>query len=231
VQKCLQRIKGAHGIVVLSADEPDKIIAARIGNAGGVVIGIGQGEMFVASDVPAILEHTRNVVFLESCQMAVIRKDGFSLKTLDGKPIEPKIAAISWDPVAAEKGEYRHFMQKEIHEQVRAMNDTIAGRVDFEKGLIHFDHLHLNTDQSKAITKIFITACGTAYHVGMIGKLLVEKIARIPVEVDIASEFRYRDPIVPSGSVLLAISQSGETADTLAAMEEGKKEVLNFGQL
>jgi glucosamine--fructose-6-phosphate aminotransferase (isomerizing) len=223
VQKSLQRIRGAHGIVVLSADEPDKIIAARIGNAGGVVIGIGDGEMFVASDVPAILEHTRKVVFLESMQTAIVYKDHFELKTIDGKSLTAKIQTISWDPVAAEKGEYRHFMQKEIHEQVRAINDTLAGRVDFDKDEIHFDHLQLSAQEASRISKIFITACGTASHVGMIGKILIEKIARIPVEMDIASEFRYRDPIIPENSVVLAISQSGETADTLAAMEEGKR--------
>lgn len=223
VQKSLQQIKGAHGVVVLSADEPDKIIAARIGNAGGVVIGIGEREMFVASDVPAILEHTRKVVFLESMQMAIIHRDHLELKTVEGKPLTAKTHTINWDPVAAEKGEYQHFMQKEIHEQVRAINDTLAGRVDFEENEIRFDHLELTAGEAKRISKIFITACGTASHVGMIGKILIEKLARIPVEADIASEFRYSDPLIPENSVVLAISQSGETADTLAAMEEGRQ--------
>jgi glutamine---fructose-6-phosphate transaminase (isomerizing) len=223
VKKCLQRIKGAHGIVVLSADEPEKIIAARIGNAGGVVIGIGENEMFIASDVPAILEHTRSVVFLESMQMAVVYQDGYEVKTLGGKIIQTKPLTISWDPIAAEKGKFRHFMQKEIHEQVRGINDTIAGRVDFENDIIHFEHLILEKEEVKTLSKIFITACGTASYVAMLGKILIEKIAGIPVEFDIASEFRYRDPIIPPNSVVLAISQSGETADTLAAMEEGKR--------
>lgn len=223
VQKSLQQIKGAHGIVVLSADEPDKIIAARIGNAGGVVVGIGEGEMFIASDVPAILEHTRKFVFLESMQMAVVFQNRFELKTIKGDTLTPKPQAINWDPIAAEKGEFQHFMQKEIHEQVRGINDTLAGRVDFDKNLIHFDHLRLTSEEANQISKIFITACGTASHVGMLGKILIEKIARIPVEMVIASEFRYSDPIIPEHSVVLAISQSGETADTLAAMEEGKK--------
>lgn len=223
VQKTLKHIRGAHGIVVLSADEPDKIIAARIGNAGGVVLGIGENEMFVASDVPAILEHTRRVVFLESMQMAIVYQNRFEVKTVEGKAISPKTQTINWDPVAAEKGEYQHFMQKEIHEQVRGINDTLAGRVDFDRNSIHFDHLQLTSESAGRISKIFITSCGTASHVGMLGKILIEKIARIPVEMVIASEFRYSDPIIPENSIVLAISQSGETADTLAAMEEGKK--------
>jgi glucosamine--fructose-6-phosphate aminotransferase (isomerizing) len=222
-QRCLQNLRGAHGVVVLSADEPDKMIAARIGNAGGVVLGIGEDEMFVASDVPAILESTRKMVFLESMQVAVIRKTKVEVMGLNGKRIEQKIQHIAWDPVAAEKGEYRHFMQKEIHEQVRALNDTLAGRVDFEQGSIHLDQLNLSEAQAQMIRRIFLTACGTASHAAMVGKYLLEAIARIPSEMEIASEFRYHDPIIPPDSVLLAISQSGETADTLAAMEEGRK--------
>ncbi len=223
-RKSLQHLRGAHGIVVLSSREPDKIIAARIGNAGGVVIGVGEGEMFIASDLPAILEHTRQVAFLESQQLAVVTRNGFQVKTLDGKPAQPGIQHVSWDPVSAEKGAYRHFMAKEIHEQVRSLTDTIAGRVDLKNGQgIRLPELHLTAEQAKRIKKIFITACGTAAHAGEVGKILIEHIARIPVEVDIASEFRYRDPIVDKDTVVLAISQSGETADTLAAMEEGRK--------
>jgi len=217
-------LKGAHGIVVLSSREPDKIVAARIGNAGGVVVGLGEGEMFIASDLPAILEHTRQVVFLESHQMAVVTRQGLELMTLGGKPLRYKVQSVAYDPVAAEKGEYRHFMQKEIHEQVRSLTDTIAGRVDFDNGHnICLPELNLTAELAKNIQKIFITACGTASHAGMVGKVLIEHIARIPVEVDIASEFRYRDPIVDKNSVVLAISQSGETADTLAAMEEARR--------
>jgi len=223
VRKTLQQIRGAHGIVVLSADEPDKIIAARIGNAGGVVIGYGENEMFVASDIPAILEQTRKMSFLESRQMAVVTRKGVTVQTLDGKPITPTIQTINWDPIAAEKGEYRHFMQKEIHEQVRSLTDTLAGRVDFDKGLIQLPQLKLTAETARKINKIIITACGTAQHAGLVGKIYIEKIARIPVEVDIASEFRYRDPIIQPGTVVLSISQSGETADTLAAMEEGRQ--------
>jgi glucosamine--fructose-6-phosphate aminotransferase (isomerizing) len=217
-----RQIRGAHGIVLFSSKEPDKIVAARIGNAGGVVIGIGKDEMFVASDLPAILEHTRRVVFLESRQLAVITKGGLEIQTLEGKPVNYKVQSVAWDPISAEKGEFRHFMHKEIHEQVRSLTDTIAGRVDFESGQVRIPELGLTKAQARQISKIFITACGTAYHAGQVGKVLIEKIARIPVEVDIASEFRYRDPIVDENTVVIAISQSGETADTLAAMEEAK---------
>lgn len=223
VRLTLKQLKGAHGIVVMSSRFPDKIIAARIGNAGGVVLGLGEGEMFVASDIPAILEHTRRVIFLESRQMAVITRNGAAVKTLDGAPVNPQVHTVAWDPVAAEKGEYRHFMQKEIHEQVRSLTDTLAGRVDFDEGRIRLPQLNVTAESAKQIQKIFITACGTASHAGMVGKILIEKIARIPVEVEIASEFRYRDPIIPEGSVVMAISQSGETADTLAAMELGRR--------
>lgn len=223
-RQAFKLLKGAHGIVVFSSREPDKIIAARIGNAGGVVIGIGEGEMFVASDMPAILEHTRRIVFLESLQMAVVTKDGVKVQTLIGQPVDYEVHTISWDPVSAEKGEYRHFMHKEIHEQVRSLTDTIAGRVDFESGRIQIPDLHLTPEFARRIKKIFITACGTAYHAGQVGKVLIETIARIPVETDIASEFRYRKPILDSDTVVLSISQSGETADTLAAMEEARKQ-------
>jgi glucosamine--fructose-6-phosphate aminotransferase (isomerizing) len=222
-RKALSHLKGAHGIVILSAREPDKIVAARIGNAGGVVIGIGDGEMFVASDIPAILEHTRQVVFLESHQMAVISKNDLLVQSLNGDPVAYEVHSVSWDPVSAEKGEYRHFMQKEIHEQVRSLTDTIAGRVDFENGHIRLPELNLTAELVRRVQKVFITACGTAYHAGMVGKVLIETIARVPVEVDIASEFRYRDPILNENTVVLAISQSGETADTLAAMEEARR--------
>ncbi len=223
VRITLQTIRGAHGIVVLSADEPDQIIAARIGNAGGVVIGVGENEMFIASDVPAIMESTHKVIFLESQQMAIVKKDSWHIQTLDGKEVNSKVQTIDWDPVSAQKGEFQHFMQKEIHEQVRSLNDTLAGRVDFERGEIQLPELNLTPKFSNSIPKIFITACGTASYVGMLGKIMIEKIARIPTEMEIASEFRYSDPIIAKNSVVLAISQSGETADTLAAIEEGRK--------
>ncbi|MBI3160663.1 MAG: glutamine--fructose-6-phosphate transaminase (isomerizing) [Chloroflexi bacterium] len=221
-RQALGHLHGHHGVVMISSREPDKIVAARIGNAGGVAIGFGEGEMFVASDIPAILEHTRKVVFLESRQMAVVSRAGMTLQTLEGEALDYTPDTVSWDPVAAEKGEYRHFMQKEIHEQIRSLTDTIAGRVDFEEGRILLPQLNLTEDFARRIDRIIIIACGTAAYAGMLGKVLIEKIARIPVEVDIASEFRYRDPIITPDTVVLAISQSGETADTLAAMAEGK---------
>ncbi|HEY57825.1 MAG TPA: glutamine--fructose-6-phosphate transaminase (isomerizing) [Anaerolineae bacterium] len=223
VRRALQHVEGSNAVVVMSTREPDKIVAARLGNAGGVVIGFGEDEMFVASDLPAILEHTRRVIFLEHRQMAVITREGVEVFTLDGEPVEVQPTTVPWDPVAAEKGEYRHFMQKEIHEQVRGLTDTIAGRVDFREGRIHLPDLHLTPEFARRLRKIFITACGTAYHAGLVGKTLIERIARVPVEVMVASEFRYADPIIEPDSVVLAISQSGETADTLAAMEEGRR--------
>jgi glucosamine--fructose-6-phosphate aminotransferase (isomerizing) len=222
-RKALGHLRGAHGIVLLSTREPDKIVAARIGNAGGVVIGVGEGEMYIASDIPAILEHTRTMAFLESGQMAVITKDGFQAYTLEGNPVELELHNVPWDPVSAAKGEYKHFMLKEIYEQVRSLTDTIGGRADFEAGRVRFEHLELNEQSARDIKKIIITACGTAAHAGMVGKILIERIARLPVEVDIASEFRYREPLVDEGTVVLAISQSGETADTLAAIEEARQ--------
>ena len=222
-RRTFNQVHGAHGIVLLSADEPDKIVCARIGNAGGVVIGLGEGENFIASDIPAILEHTRKVIFLESRQMAIITREGVRIETLEGDAVQPEVHTIAWDAVSAEKGEYRHFMQKEIHEQVRALTDTLAGRIDFSEGRVRLPELNLTTELAKGIKRIYITACGTAAYAGMVGKTLIEKIARIPVEVVIGSEFRYSDPIIDEHTVVLAISQSGETADTLAAMDEGRK--------
>jgi len=219
----LKQIKGAHGIVAFSSREPDKIVAARIGNAGGVVIGLGENENFVASDIPAILEHTRRVMFLESRQMAVITRSAVKVETLEGTVFIPEIHTIAWDPIAAEKGEYRHFMQKEIHEQVRSLTDTLAGRVDFEDGKIRLPQLNLTAEKAKQIQKIIITACGTAAYAGQVGKVLIERIARIPVETIIASELRYGEPIIDENTIVLAVSQSGETADTLAAMDECRR--------
>ncbi|MEE8568803.1 MAG: glutamine--fructose-6-phosphate transaminase (isomerizing) [Anaerolineales bacterium] len=221
-RRAIAHLEGAHGIVLMSVHEPDKIVAARVGNAGGVVIGVGEGEMYIASDIPAILEHTRRMAFLESTQMAIVTKDGFKVITLQGEPIEPEIQSVAWDPVSAEKGEYKHFMLKEIYEQVRSSTDTIGGRVDFEAGRIFLPGLNLTPEFASRIQRMVIIACGTAAHAAMVGKVLIERIAGLPVEVDIASEFRYRDPLVDEKTVVLAISQSGETADTLAAMSEAR---------
>ena len=223
VQLTMKRVKGAHGLVVMSSREPDRLVTARLGNAGGVAIGRGAGEMFIASDLPAIVEHTREITFLESGQLAVVSRAGFEVQTLDGAKIQPKTQHIPWDPVSAEKGSYRHFMQKEIHEQVRSLSDTMIGRIDFDDYRVVLPDLNLSSARAKQIRRIFITACGTALHAGMVGKTIIEHLTRIPVEVMVASEFRYIDPIVDANTVVLAISQSGETADTLAAMEEGRK--------
>lgn len=220
VKQTLPRLKGASAFVFLSPQEPETLIVARLGNAGGIVIGIGEGEMFIASDIPAILEYTRNVIFLENRQMAKITRSGAEISRLDGTPLTARQHNIPWDPVAAEKGPYRHFMQKEISEQPRAITDTIRGRADFYKGRVVLDTLALTADEAQALQKITIVACGTSYHAGLVGKFLFENLARVPVEVDYGSEFRYRHPIVGKNSAVLALTQSGETVDTLAAMEE-----------
>ncbi|HWS24740.1 MAG TPA: glutamine--fructose-6-phosphate transaminase (isomerizing) [Anaerolineales bacterium] len=222
-RKTFNQLRGASSIVLISNSEPDKIVCARLGNAGGIVIGLGKGENFISSDIPAILEHTREMVFLEAGQMAIVTRHSFRLETFSGEQIQPKINQIAYDPIAAEKGEFRHFMQKEIHEQVRSITDTLSGRVDFQKGKIYLNDLNIDDSRVRATDRIYITACGTAAYAGMVGKTLIEKIARIPVEVVIGSEFRYSDPIIDDKTIVLAITQSGETADTLAAMEEGRR--------
>jgi len=223
VRRALKRIKGAHAVVVMSSREPDRLVAARLGNAGGVVVGFGEGEMFVASDMPAILEHTREMVFLEDRQMAVVTREGAEFTTLDGQPVVKEVYTVPWDPVSAAKGEYKHFMQKEIYEQARSITDTIRGRVDFEAGRVCLDEIYITPDEAKAFERMFIVACGTSAYAALVGKFIIEALARIPVEVDYGSEFRYRDPLVNERTLVLAISQSGETVDTLAAMEEARR--------
>jgi glucosamine--fructose-6-phosphate aminotransferase (isomerizing) len=220
----LTLLKGAHGIVVMSVNEPDRLVAARIGNAGGVTLGVGDGEMFIASDMPAILEHTRRMVFLENGEMAVITADGYQVMVLqDGAPVEKEVHTIAWDPVSAAKGEYRHFMEKEIYEQARSVTDTIRGRADFETGQMRLaQEIPLTVEQARALEKLIIVACGTSAYSAQVGKFMIESLARLPVEVDYGSEFRYRDPIINANSAVLAITQSGETVDTLAAMEEAR---------
>ncbi|MCC7360205.1 MAG: glutamine--fructose-6-phosphate transaminase (isomerizing) [Anaerolineales bacterium] len=222
-RRAFAHLQGAHGIVVLSARAPDQLVAARIGNAGGVTIGLGEGENFVASDIPAILEHTRRIIFLESRQMAVVTREGVHVQTLAGAPLQPEVHTIAWDPVAAEKGEYAHFMEKEIFEQARALTDTIRGRADFEAGVVRLPQLNLTPALAQRLQKVVIVACGTSYYSAQVGKQLIETLARVPVEVDIASEFRYRDPLVGPDTAVLAITQSGETVDTLAALEEARR--------
>jgi glucosamine--fructose-6-phosphate aminotransferase (isomerizing) len=222
VRAMLHQIDGAHAIVVMSSHEPDKLVAARLGNAGGVTVGVGQGEMFVASDVPAILEHTQQVIHLDHGEMAVVTARGARFLTLAGDPVPKEPQHIPWDPVSAVKGAYRHFMQKEIYEQAEAITHTLSGRVDFERGQVCLEEMNLAPDRARALDKIVIVACGTSAYAAQVGKFLVEALARIPVEVDYGSEFRYRDPLIDGRTAVLAITQSGETVDTLAAMEEAR---------
>ncbi|RMF48694.1 MAG: glutamine--fructose-6-phosphate transaminase (isomerizing) [Chloroflexota bacterium] len=219
---CLQ-LRGAHAIVVMSARYPDRLVAVRIGNAGGVALGIGQGEMYIASDIPAILEYTRQLVFLESRQLATVTANGYSVQTLSGEPVDAAIHQIAWDPVSAARGEYRHFMQKEIFEQGRSLTDTIRGRISFEDGRVTLSDLPLSADEARRLKRIVTVACGTSAYAGLVGKFMLEALARIPVEVDYGSEYRYRDPILDGDCAVLAITQSGETVDTLAAMEEARE--------
>ncbi len=221
-RRAVSRLRGAHAIVVLNADEPDRLVAVRIGNAGGVALGIGDGEMFIASDIPAILEHTRRMIFLESRQMVTLTRDAYQVSMLDGTPVDAEIHSIPWDPISAARGEFKHFMQKEIHEQARALTDTLGGRIDFQDGTITLPNLFLTPDDARSIERIVTVACGTSAYSGLVGKFILETLTRIPVEVDYGSEYRYRDPILDERCAVLAITQSGETVDTLAAMEEAR---------
>ncbi len=222
VRKALANLKGPSAIVVLSRCEPDRLIAARLGNAGGVVVGYGEGEMYIASDVPAILRHTRQLAFLESRQMAIITANDVRYSTVEGQPLRKETVTIEWNATAAEKGEYRHFMQKEIFEQGRSLTDTLRSRLDFARSSVALDSLNLTPAQARSLSKVTIVACGTSYYAGLVGKYYIERLARLPVEVDYASEFRYRQPIVEPSHLVLAITQSGETVDTLAALEEAR---------
>jgi glucosamine--fructose-6-phosphate aminotransferase (isomerizing) len=222
-RRAVSQLRGAHAIVILSADQPDRLVAVRIGNAGGVALGLGDGEMFVASDIPAILEHTRRMIFLESRQMATITRDAYQIQTLDGEPVDGEIHTIPWDPVSAARGAYKHFMQKEIYEQPRALTDTIRGRIDFTTGHVTLPGLTISEAGARALKRIVTVACGTSAYSGLVGKFIIESLARIPVEVDYGSEYRYRDPILDADCAVLSITQSGETVDTLAAMEEARE--------
>jgi glucosamine--fructose-6-phosphate aminotransferase (isomerizing) len=222
-RRAFAQIKGAHAIVLLDSREPDTMVAIRLGNAGGVTVGLGRGETFLSSDIPAILEHTRRMIFLEDREMAVITPDGPQFFTLEGQAVKKTAIEIPWDPVSAAKEPYRHFMQKEIYEQARSITDTLRGRIDFETGAVTLQDLNLPGEAARQIQKIITVACGTSAYSGLVGKFMIETLARVPVEVDYGSEFRYRDPIINGDTMVLAITQSGETVDTLAAMEEARQ--------
>ena len=223
VRRALQLLEGPSAVVVLSSYAPDRLIAARLGNAGAVVVGHGEGEMFLASDIPAILEYTRRMSFLENREMVIVTREGAQFSKLDGDLIPDKeVLTIPWDPVAAAKGPYRHFMQKEIFDQPNALTDTIRGRIDFVTGQVTLQDANLTPDVVKRIQRVSIVACGTSYYSGLVGKFFIERLARLPVEVDYGSEYRYRQPIVDDRTLFIAITQSGETVDTLAAMEEAR---------
>jgi glucosamine--fructose-6-phosphate aminotransferase (isomerizing) len=222
VREALKELEGPSAIVVLCKAEPDRLICARLGNAGGVAIGYGEGEMYIASDIPAILRHTRSMTFLKDRQMAIVTADGVTINDLEGNPVSPEVTTVSWDPVAAEKGAYRHFMQKEICQQGRSLADALRGRIDFERHRVLLASLNLSTEQVRRLSKVTLVACGTSYYAGLVGKFMIEQLAQLPVEVDYGSEFRYRRPIIRPDHLVLAITQSGETVDTLAALEEAR---------
>ena len=219
VRRTLKDLKGPSAIVVMSALEPDRLVAARLGNAGGVVLGVGDGEMFIASDMPAILDHTQKMIFLDDGEVAVVTAQGAEIMDLEGQSVHKEATTVSWNPISAAKEGYKHFMLKEIHEQSRSVTDAIRGRVDFDKGLVLLPDLDGLKPVLPHLRRLHAVACGTAWHACLLAKFLIEDLARLPVEVDYGSEFRYRDPLLEPGSVVLIISQSGETVDTLAAME------------
>jgi glucosamine--fructose-6-phosphate aminotransferase (isomerizing) len=226
VRKALQQVKGAYAIGVLWRKDEGRVVGARCGSP--LIVGLGEGEFFLASDIPAILSHTRNVLFLNDEEMAVLSQEGVNVSTLAGEEVSPRVQKILWDPVMAEKGGYKHYMLKEIYEQPRSFRDTIRGRFSQETGEIFFEDMEVIAKATEKAKKIFLVACGTSWHAGLVGKFMIEECARVPVEVDYGSEFRYRAPILEESSLVIPISQSGETMDTLASLKEAKAKIISI---
>jgi glucosamine--fructose-6-phosphate aminotransferase (isomerizing) len=220
VLRAMKRVRGLFALVLLSADDPEKLVTVR--NGPPIVVGFGDNEFFVASDVPAILSHTRDVVFLDDREMAIVTPRGVEFRTFDGAPVERTPTRVTWDPISAEKAGYKHFMLKEIFEQPHAVRETVLGRVSLESGQVHLNEMAITDADLLGIDKVTLLACGTSWHAALVGKFMIEELAKLPVEVDYGSEYRYRNPIVNQRTLAVAITQSGETADTLAALREAK---------
>ncbi|MDC4239561.1 glutamine--fructose-6-phosphate transaminase (isomerizing) [Clostridium tertium] len=220
VVKATSKMEGSYAIGVICKDEPDKIVAVR--KDSPLIVGVGKEEYFIASDIPAVINHTREVYLLEDKEFVIMTRDGIEIKTEDGEVVDKDIYHVTWDVDAAEKGGYEDFMLKEIHEQPKAIKDTLTSRV-IKNTKVQLDDIDFTKEELESFDRVFIVACGTAYHAGLVGKTIIEKLAKIPVEVDIASEFRYRDPLITENSLLIVVSQSGETADTLAVLRDAKR--------
>jgi glucosamine--fructose-6-phosphate aminotransferase (isomerizing) len=223
VRKAIGQMRGNQAILVMDRRQPDQLVTARLGNAGGITVGLCDGEMLVASDLPALLDYTRTMAFLDDGELAVITPSGARYTTLDGAPVEKTPTTVNWDPVSAAKGGYRHFMLKEIHEQPRSLADTIRSRVSLSPPAVYLEDLRLTDEQLRGVDRIVLIACGTAWHACLCGKFMLEELTRIPVEVDYADEFRYRDPVIDDRTLLIAVTQSGETVDVLVSMAEAKR--------
>ena len=220
VRRAVSRLRGAFALAVVCEQEPDRIVAVRV--ASPLVIGLGEGEHLLASDIPALLPYTRRVIAMEEGWLAVLTREGVAVTTVSGEPVQPRVMHVKWELRQAERGGYAHFMLKEIHEQPRALRDTLSGRLDPAAGRVRLPEVGLSAAEVQALSKVAVVACGTAAHAGLVGKYLIERLARIPVEWDLASEYRYREPMVDERTLFVAVSQSGETADTLAAMREAR---------